>query len=304
MSTFKLCCDSPIPELQSMKDDIKRQLQDLAETTPNFSDLIDLLVSKVKVPVDVFLQVREQVYIGYRSIVEEINEIVDALKQLQDMITQFNIIVPLAKVLGGAIDELIPSIPVLNIKFTDLVGLNSSALYEAVAKAIEQEIELPFIPKQLYEHFTNNAKELVVKVKMILTGYKDLVIKSIKDVAEKVLSILEISATLPTLLTPPTIEELKTILKVLLPDLSWMQILQNYSVDDLLEMLSSALPFSLPSFSKPYLNFFSNIEEELIARFNEIVDFVQSLNLKTLVDFVLDNLSMLGFSFPTICIEF
>ena len=141
MSTFKLCCDSPIPELQSMKDDIKRQLQDLAETTPNFSDLIDLLVSKVKVPVDVFLQVREQVYIGYRSIVEEINEIVDALKQLQDMITQFNIIVPLAKVLGGAIDELIPSIPVLNIKFTDLVGLNSSALYEAVAKAIEQEIE-------------------------------------------------------------------------------------------------------------------------------------------------------------------
>lgn len=304
MSTFKICCDSPIPDLQQMKDDVKRQLQDLASKIPNFNDLIDMLVDTIKIPANLFLQIRQQVYDGYRSVVEEINEIVDALKQLQDMVTQFNIITPLVKVIGGAIDDLIPSIPILNIKFTDLIGLNVEALYDAVKEAIKQGLQLPFCPKQLYEHFSNQAKELVVSVKIILSGYKDVVISSIKGAIGKVLEILEISATLPILLATLSVENLKAMLLTLLPDLSWLEILQRYSVDDLLNMLSSLLPFSLPSFSKPYLNFFSNIEEELVARFNEIVDYIQSLNLQMLVDFVLDKLSMLGFSFPTICIEF
>lgn len=303
MSLFKLCTDSPIPDLEDLKKQVNDQIDNIQEEYKDFKEFITTLSDEVKTPIIPTLQ--EYIYEGYSSVMEEINEFIEGLKNYQDMLSQFNIIKVLADVIGGAIEDLIPKIPVIDISIIDILSGNIKALYDSVKQMILEKIKIPFVPLPLYETISNYTKEVVASVKMILTAYKNMITTAITDMVKQVLDILEISAILPLLFTVPTIEELKELLLSLFPDVSSMyELIKKYDIDYIMDMLKNILPFPIPNFTPPTTKFFSSLEEELNHKLNQIADFAGSLNMKMIIDFIKDNLSMLGIEFPTICIEF
>ena len=303
MSLFKLCTDSPIPDLEDLKKQVNDQIDNIQEEYEDFKDFITTLSDQVNIPIIPTLQ--EYIYEGYSSVMEEINEFIEELKNYQDMLSQFNIIKVLADVIGGAIEDLIPKIPIINISIIDILSGNIKALYDSVKQIILEQIKIPFVPLPLYETISNYTKEVVASVKMILTAYKNMITTAITDMVKQVLDILEISAILPLLFTVPTIEELKELLLSLFPDVSSMyELIKKYDIDYIMDMLKNILPFPIPNFTPPMTKFFSSLEEELNQKLNQIADFAGSLNMKMVIDFIKDNLSMLGIEFSTICIEF
>lgn len=303
MSLFKLCTDSPIPDLEDLKKQVNDQIDNIQEEYEDFKDFITTLADQVKTPIIPTLQ--EYIYEGYSSVMEEINEFIEGLKNYQDMLSQFNIVKVLADVIGGAIEDLIPKIPIINISIIDILSGNIKALYDAVKQMVLDQIQIPFVPLPLYETISNYTKEVVASVKMILTAYKNMITTAITDMVKQVLDILEIIATLPLLFTIPTVEELKELLLSLFPDVSSIyELIKKYDIDYIMDMLKNILPFPIPSFTPPTTNFFSSLEEELNQKLNQIADFAGSLNMKMIIDFIKENLSMLGIEFPTICIEF
>lgn len=303
MSLFKLCTDSPIPDLEDLKKQVNDQIDNIQEEYEDFKEFITILSDQVKIPVIPTLQ--EYIYEGYSSVMDEINEFIEGLKNYQDMLSQFSIIKVLADVIGGAIEDLIPKIPVIDISIIDILSGNIKALYDAVKQMILDQIQIPFVPLPLYETISNYTKEVVASVKMILTAYKNMITTAITGMVNQVLDILEISAILPLLFTIPTVEELKEILLSLFPDVSSIyELIKKYDIDYIMDMLKNILPFPIPDFTPPTTKFFSSLEEELNQKLNQIADFAGSLNMKMIIDFIKDNLSMLGIEFPTICIEF
>lgn len=303
MSLFKLCADSPIPDLEDLKKQVNDQIDNIQEEYEDFKEFITTLSDQVKIPIIPTLQ--EYIYEGYSSVMEEINEFIEGLKNCQDMLSQFNIIKVLADVIGGAIEDLIPKIPIINISIIDILSGNIKYLYDSVKQMILEQIQIPFVPLPLYETIGNYTKEVVASVKMILTAYKNMLTTAIIDMVKQVLDILEISAILPLLFTIPTVEELKELLLSLFPDVSSIyELIKKYDIDYIMDMLKSILPFPIPNFTHPTTKFFSSLEEELNQKLNQIADFAGSLNMKMVIDFIKDNLSMLGIEFPTICIEF
>lgn len=303
MSLFKLCTDSPIPDLEDLKKQVNDQIDNIQEEYEDFKEFITTLSDQVKIPIIPTLQ--EYIYEGYSSVMEEINEFIEGLKTYQDLLSQFNIIKVLADVIGGAIEDLIPKIPIIDISIIDILSGNIKALYAAVKQMILEQIQIPFVPLPLYETISNYTKEVVASVKIILTAYKNMLTTAITDMVKQVLDILEISAILPLLFTVPTIEELKELLLSLFPDVySIYELIKKYDIDYIMDMLKNILPFPIPNFTTPMTKFFSSLEEELNQKLNQIADFAGSLNMKMIIDFIKDNLSMLGIEFPTICIEF
>lgn len=303
MSLFKLCTDSPIPDLEDLKKQVNDQIDNIQEEYEDFKEFVTTLSDQVKTPVIPTLQ--EYIYEGYSSVMEEINEFIEGLKNYQDMLSQFNIIKVLADVIGGAIEGLIPKIPIIDISIIDILSGNIKALYDAVKQMILEQIQIPFVPLPLYETISNYTKEVVASVKMVLTAYKNMLTTAITDMVKQVLDILEISAILPLLFTVPTVEELKELLLSLFPDVSSIyELIKKYDIDYIMDMLKNILPFPIPNFTPPTTKFFSSLEEELNQKLNQIADFAGSLNMKMVIDFIKDNLSMLGIEFPTICIEF
>ena len=303
MSLFKLCTDSPIPNLEDLKKQVNEQIDEIKEQYDDFKEFITTLSDDLETPNIPTLQ--ESIYEGYSSVMEEINEVIDSLKNYQDMLTQFSIIKVLSDIIGGAIDSFIPKIPVINISIIDILSGNIKVLYDTVKQMILDNLQIPFVPFPLYETISNYTKEVVVSVKMILTGYKNTITTTITDMVEKVLDILSISATVPSLKIAPSVDELKELLMSFFPDVSSiLELTKKYDMDYLIDTLKNALPFPTPNFSTPFTNFFSSLEEELNQKLNQISDFVTSLNMMVIIDFIKDKLSMLGIEFPTICIGF
>lgn len=303
MSIFKLCTDSPIPNLEDLKKQVNEQIDEIREKYDDFKEFITTTSDELETPDIPTLQ--ESIYEGYSSVMEEINEIIDGLKNYQDLLTQFSIIKVLSDIIGGAIDSFIPKIPVINISIIDILSGNIKVLYETVKQMILDDLQIPFVPFPLYETISNYTKEVVVSVKMILTRYKNILTTTITDMVKKVLDILSIFATIPSLTVVPSVDDLKELLMSFFPDVSSVfDLIKKYDMDYLMETLKNSLPFPIPDFSSPFTNFFSSLEEELNQKLNQISDFAISLNMMVIIDFIKDKLSILGIEFPTICIGF
>lgn len=250
MSLFKLCTDSPIPDIEDLKKQVNDQIDNIQEEYEDFKEFITTLSDQVKIPIIPTLQ--EYIYEGYSSVMEEINEFIEGLKNYQDMLSQFNIIKVLADVIGGAIEDLIPKIPIIDISIIDILSGNIKALYDAVKQMILEQIKIPFVPLPLYKTISNYTKEVIASVKMILTSYKNMLTTAITDMVKQVLDILEISAILPLLFTVPTVEELKELLLSLFPDISSIyELIKKYDIDYIMDILKNILPFPIPNFTPP-----------------------------------------------------
>ena len=302
MIILKVCTNTPIPDIQDLKDQINSQIDALKEQIPTFDELIEHL-SGFKIPN--LMTIKDQIYEGYSNIVQEINEVIDGIKIEADMLSILNIYHPLIKVLGGVIEDFIPKIPFFNISIIDIINGKLGDFKKAIMDMIEKELNIPFVPLPLFESFKNVAKEAQTTLKLIITSYKQMVLDVATDMIKKVLDILQISALIPAMLKPPTLEELKNLVLESFPEYkSWYELITSVSMDKILGVFS-AIP--LPNFPKDSeekeTSFYSNFEEFLVNKFNQIIDNIIGINIKTIIDFVENTLGQLGFEFPTFCVE-
>ena len=296
---FNICINSPVPNLVDLKRDFLNQLENIKDSVPNFQDFIEKL-SGISLPN--LLSLPDPLFLGYSNIIQELMEVIDAIKYQADTLTMLNIFKPLVSVIGGALEDIIPKIPNLNFSIVDIVNGGIQGLYDAILEALKQGIKLPYLPTNLFESFSNYTKEALLSLKIILVGYKGLLLNTMQDMIKKAMSILDISGFLPTLPKIPSTEELKQMVLAAFPDYtSWYELITNVDVIKIISI------FGLGAFLLPEIDFipnFSNIEQYLMESFNQISDHYSTLGLTMLVDFVENNLGMLGFSFPLFCIGF
>lgn len=296
---FEICVNSPVPNLKDLRGDFAKQLESVRDTIPEFQDFVE---SVIEIPLPKLLGLPDPIFSGYSNTMQELLEIVDAIKYQADTLTMMNIFKPLVSVIGGSLKDLLPRIPVLNFSIIDIVNGEINGLYDAVILALKNKVKLPFIPSKLFESFSNPAKEALLALKMILVGYKELLITTMQSMIKNVLSILKISAVLPVLPAIPTVDQLKQEVLNYFPEYnSWYEIITNVDVSKIMGV------FGLGAFLIPeelFIPNFSNYEQYLLESFNQIRDHFTTLGLSMLVDFVKNTLGVLGFEFPRICIGF
>lgn len=296
---FEICVNSPVPNLRDLREDFSRQLQDVQESVPNFQDFVEKVS---EVPIPKLFGLPDPIFFGYSNTMQELVEIVDAIKYQADTLTMMNIFKPLISVIGGSLEDLLPKIPVLNFSIMDIIGGNIGGLYDAVVEALKNGVKLPFIPLGMFENYSNYTKEALLALKMILVGYKELLLSTMQRMIQDVLKILKISAVLPILPVIPTIDQLKqTVLNAFPEYESWYEIITNVDVSKVIGVFGLGL-FILPEIS--FIPNFSNYEQYLLESFNQIKDHFSTLSLTMLVDFVKNTLGVVGFTFPSICIGF
>lgn len=296
---FEICVNSPVPNLKDLRGDFAKQLESVRDTIPEFQDFVE---SVIEIPLPKLLGLPDPIFSGYSNTMQELLEIVDAIKYQADTLTMMNIFKPLVSVIGGSLKDLLPKIPVLNFSIIDIVNGEINGLYDAVILALKNKVKLPFIPSELFENFSNPAKEALLALKMILVGYKELLITTMQSMIKNVLGILKISAVLPVLPAIPTVDQLKQQVLNYFPEYkSWYEIITNVDVSKIMGV------FGLGAFLIPeelFIPNFSNYEQYLLESFNQIRDHFTTLGLSMLVDFVKNTLGVLGFEFPRICIGF
>lgn len=299
MSNFNLCINSPVPDLREIREDFSRQLRATRESLPEYGAFLDE-VSSVRIPK--LLSLPEPMFIGYTNPLQELMEIPDAIKFQADALTMMGIFTPLVSVIGGNLEDLLPKIPVLNFSILDIVSGNIQSLHGAVVEALKDGVKLPFLPVEMFESYSNFAKESLLALKMILVGYKQMLISTMQSMIKSALKILKLSGTLPTLPTIPSVEQLKGMVLSSFPEYdSFYELLANEDIS----IITGA--FGLGHLLLPEIDFipnYSNYEQYLMESFNQIVDHFSSLGLRLLVGFVESSLGMLGFTFPEFCIGF
>ena len=296
-----ICTNSPLPELEDLRKEVNKYIKSLVDQFPNFTDLIAYLRKlDLKSLANILPTVLDEIYEGYSNITEEINELIDGIKQYQDIITMNGIFQPIVDLLGGTIDDFVPPIPVINIPFTTLLRMDAEKIYEAVKVAIQLGIEFPDIPKPIYVGLENKSKELVFTVKAIIINYKKVLIETMQEMIKSALEKLEISALLPLLIDVPTIQEVIDLILSFFPEYETIyDIIVNTgkTIEELLEMTG----LMLPTFEPTLTPFFSNFAIEIVERIKQVVDFIASFNILKILNFCLDSLKQLGFDFPTFC---
>lgn len=296
---FTITINSPVPDLLSLREDFSTQLLSVQSDIPDYRDYINKL-SSVEIPD--LLGLPKSLFSNYSNIMQELVEVVDAIKYQADTLTMMNIFQPLSNILGGTLRDLLPKIPVLNISLIDIVGGNIQAMYDAVKSALKNGIKLPFVPEQIFESYSNFEKEAVLALKMILVGYKELLLNTMQSMVSSAMSILKISGTLPVLPTIPNIEQLKSLAMSAFPEYdTWYSLISNVDISKVLGALGFSM-FILPEIG--FIPNYSNYEQYFIESLNHIRDGITSIALKMMVEFVESVLGVIGFSFPSITIRF
>ena len=296
---FTITISSPVPDLLSLREDFSTQLLSVQSDIPDYREYVNTL-SSIELPD--LLGLPKSLFSNYSNIMQELVEVVDAIKYQVDTLTMMNIFQPLSNILGGTLRDLLPKIPVLDISLVDIVGGNIQAMYDAVKSALKNGIKLPFVPEQIFESYSNFEKESVVALKMILVGYKELLLNTMQSMVSSAMSILKISGTLPVLPTIPNIEQLKSLAMLAFPEYdTWYSLISNVDVSKVLGVLGFSM-FILPEIG--FIPNYSNYEQYFIESLNHIRDGITSVALKMMVEFVESVLGVIGFSFPSITIRF
>lgn len=297
---FQLCTNTPVPDINDLKQNLQEQFDNLASQFEQFTDFIKEL-GNISIPD--LPSLPNPIFSGFSNIPQELSEICDSIKHFQDSTTQFNIFKVFAETIGVAIEDLIPKIPILNISLIDIINGNLSGMYESIKQMIIDSIKIPFIPLNLFESFFNLSKQVVTTVKIVLVNYKNMLIDSLMSAMEQVIDVLELGISLPSLISIPSYEDIVNIILLAFPQYnSIIEILRNINLDVIFSTIKSMIPFPF-SFFETFINFYSNIEEEFVNKVNQITDAGSSFNMKTIIDFIEDKLKMLGISFPVFCFE-
>lgn len=262
---MQICAISPLPTFESLWSSISDV--DMDFTIPSLPGI------------------RTPIYDGYSNLKIELSQIIQELQQMQTLTTLSACLEPLASFLGGAIDDFMPKIPGTNISFTQILGGDPAALYAAIKQAILNGVHFPFVPTPMFQKLSIPEIEVAETVKAVMKGYMQSAISVITDLISQVVDQLELPG-LPSLPVIPT-------------DLAS---LKQYVLD------TSGLPSltdALAAGRFPVAQLFARISNPEIEIQNQLSIYMNNLlmlPLQIIVDFINDTLSMLGATFPLICI--
>lgn len=262
---MQICSDTPLPTFQSL--------------WANITD-IDMTFTIPTLP-----GIRSPIYEGYSNLKIELSQVMQELQQLQTLTTITACLEPLASFLGGAIDDFMPSIPGTNISFTQLLTISADTLYQQIKQAILDGVQFPFIPTPMFQKLSIPEIESAETVKAVMKGYLQSAISVITDLITQVVDQLE----LPGLPALPTIPTDISSLKQFILDASGFSTLEE-------ALLAGWFPIS-QLFAR-----ISNPEIEIQNQLSIYMSNLLLLPLQVIVDFINDTLSMLGATFPLICI--
>ena len=262
---MQICADSPLPTFQSLWANITDV--DISFTIPTLPGI------------------RNPIYEGYSNLKIELSQVLQELQQLQTLTTISACLEPLASFLGGAIDDFMPSIPGTDISFTQIFTMSADALYQKIKQAILNGVQFPFIPTPMFQKLSIPEIELGETVKAVMKGYMQSAISIITDLITQVVDQLE----LPGLPALPTIPTDISSLKQFILDASGFSTLEE-------ALLAGWFPIS-QLFAR-----ISNPEIEIQNQLSIYMSNLLLLPLQIIVDFINDTLSMLGATFPLICI--
>lgn len=317
-----ICADTPIPSFDSIWSKVSGQI-----TFPPNIDFDFTIPSLPSLP--------NPIYPDISHFALELSNIAQELQSYQFLQTLYQFIKPLADVIGGAISALIPNIPLIGLNLIDLLALDATNLYKSIREAIfsfqfpDIDInlpdftlptfslpnipipEFPTLPIPMFSTLSIPSIELVNTVKLILKDYMNTLMNIIPNLVNQVVGILELVG-IPTLVVPqlPTLDEIKAQIAALvqwpdfditLPEFPPLDFLKNFSVSELLSQIT--VP-GFPSFSIPDPLFpnYSNFEHELMEGLNILYQEMIAYPMQQIMNFLNNFLSILGFSFPTICI--
>lgn len=255
------------------------------------------------------------VFPGLQSTNLEILQIVEQLQTYQFLLTFEALLLPLTKFLGIPLDSILPKIPGTALSLIDLLALTPAKIYSTITVMLKQtgylgipaKAGLPSllgVPNPLSYSIAIPAFNAITAVKGLINGYMSLLITTIINLINQVVSKLQLPG-LPTIPSIPSLAGLQsTIIPTNLPIPQVTAVLSGYSLNTLLAKAPipgfpslPALPSPLvPSLNSPEFNFF----EGLGLLYTHLI----SYPLTIIVNFVQKILGFLGFTFPTICVSY
>ena len=197
----------PVPSLPNITDftqQIKTQIPDIRQSLDQIPTLdlnaIDMLISFVPPfeipPFDLtnipgFLNVPIPLVNSLRNPTQELSAIIQYVQNYQINLSLTAGLSALLDIVGGAIDSIIPPIPVLNIPFTELINGSYDALIAMIKTKLDDFSAL--LPSPLLPGIIFPDLEAAVILKMLKTQVQTMLITAIQSLIAPVLDILELS---------------------------------------------------------------------------------------------------------------
>lgn len=284
----------------------------LTNPIPTFSSAYDLLIGNAGWPPTEGLTLPIQptlpkpIFPGFNIPHAEIVLSALELQSSQLMTTCFNMASPLVGVIGGALDDMLPKVPGLDINLLDFLAMNPQSIVSTVKAALDIPIDIPFLNLPLVD-IDIPELEAIMATSMIAKNYLMILPTFIAGLVDEVTDILEIGG-MTFSVTMPTPEQVFNLLISLVPDVNNIdELIRKVQTGlDLAELFSSFAipPFPSISFSSPMIPSINFPVMEFYMMLGAVMNSFTSFGLSIIMDFIVNTLSnYIGFSFPLVCLE-
>ena len=268
------CASTPLPSFAEVKSllsgfDVWPPLPITLPDLPTFNDVAMGGVSSLSIKLSHFAQ--EFLKSGILAVISTVVEAV-------------------ASIIGGAVDDLLPKLPILNISFTELLTMGATNLYAAVASELSDALSplWALLPSPIYVGISSLPLEVVEIVKTLVTDYLKSLVEVLTDLVNQAADILSI-AGLPSLPTIPTLEEVTNAVRQYMLE-------EGKTVYEAIAELFPILPN--PLFQQPLFGSISSTEIEFRNIMNIIMNEFVIIPLKMIADFAED---FLGVTLSPLC---
>lgn len=276
---------------------------------PTFKSIYDSTVASMTFPpspisIPPLPGIPNPVFGDYSNINLEIVQVVQGLQDLQLQMTLSAITTPLATILGGSLDDLLPKIPGTDLGLSDLLANDPNAIKLAIQEAIAINGVgiFPLVPDPMFTGLSAPSLETNNIVKMVIKGFYGMLITTITDLISQVTDLL-VLAGLPAIPTIPTLPEVTAAMLAAFPGFPNIGALvkSGISLPDLFGAISfPGMPaLVMPS---PLVPSMSNYEAEFQEGMSVLYGDFTTAPLTIIVDFCETTLGTLGFEFPTVCV--
>lgn len=270
----RVCATSPLPSYLSLKEAFAEVFKFPGVKFPDLLTFGDLSLGSID------------------DLEQKISNWIHAFQQSSFLSVVKLIMDPIVSILGGAIDDLLPKLPVLELTFTNFISLNVNDLYEQIKIAFRTKYDelAALFEFPIFDGFDELDLTIPAIATNLFTKFFELTIGKLVKLIKQVTDILEI-AGMPKLPEIPTKPEIKSMM------LEQMQ-QYNLSLADAIKKLFPILPspiIPVPLFDTKDI---PTIELEHVVSI--IATEFQFLPMKIITDFIQD---ILGVDLPVLCIE-
>jgi hypothetical protein len=274
---------------------------------PDFNTLYNAALPAFKIPftVPTLPSLPNPIYGNLKIPNVELLQIIQELQSYQFMTTFMSFLTPLTSFLGLSLDAILPKIPGTDLTLLDLMALIPNKISTAIQQALAHFGPgiFPALPVPLYYAVNIPSIQVTTAVKMAIKGYMNTLILLVESLINKVIGKLHLPG-LPTIPVVPTMDVIMGMILGSIPTFptSITALLNKYSLNALLaRVVIPGFP-AFPALPEPLIPKLNMPEINLMEGINILYTNLLALPMTIMMDFCMRVLTMIGFSFPTICI--